>query len=135
MQKSVENFLNFLAEERDFSDNTLAAYHNDLTQFRQFLQGEPAVDMDGPGANGSEIQTVSAGNKRSRGKRRRDPETAPLGESPNGSVSYSNGHSQITEAAMPEVDASGLAYGYTDGQAQDGHITGWSQVGKDHILS
>jgi integrase/recombinase XerD len=135
MQKSVENFLNFLAEERDFSDNTLAAYHNDLTQFRQFLQGEPAVEVDEPGANGSEIQTVSAGNKRSRGKRRRDPETAPLGESPNGSASYSNGHSQITDAAMPEVDASGLAYGYIDGQAQDGHITGWSQVGKEQILS
>ncbi|MBI4320090.1 MAG: site-specific tyrosine recombinase XerD [Chloroflexi bacterium] len=37
MQREVEGFLNFLAVEKGFSSNTLAAYRNDLDQFCEFL--------------------------------------------------------------------------------------------------
>jgi integrase/recombinase XerD len=38
MDKSVEAFLSHLSVEKGFSDNTLAAYHNDLTQFEEYLR-------------------------------------------------------------------------------------------------
>lgn len=37
MQTQVEEFLDYLATEKGYSDNTLAAYRNDLTQFTQYL--------------------------------------------------------------------------------------------------
>jgi integrase/recombinase XerD len=37
MQTQVEEFLDFLAAEKGYSGNTLAAYRNDLTQFTQYL--------------------------------------------------------------------------------------------------
>ncbi len=38
----IEEFLSHLADEKQFSGNTLAAYRNDLTQFRAFLEEKPA---------------------------------------------------------------------------------------------
>ena len=38
MQQAVESFLDYLAVERGYSPNTLAAYRNDLTQFSRYLQ-------------------------------------------------------------------------------------------------
>jgi integrase/recombinase XerD len=128
MQKSVENFLTFLAEERDFSDNTLAAYLNDLSQFRQFLQGETPVGLQEPGINGSEIKAVLSTGKRGRVKRRLEPEIVPLGDS-------SRTYNQISEIVLSSDDSDGLHYGQAEGQAQVGLITEWSEVGKDHILS
>jgi len=56
MKGQVENFLNFLAVEKGLSANTVAAYHNDLTQFVEWAEKElsnkgvrlawPAVDRD-----------------------------------------------------------------------------------------
>ncbi len=37
MEKEIANFLQFLQGEKDFSQNTLAAYRNDLSQFVSFL--------------------------------------------------------------------------------------------------
>lgn len=39
MQDLVERFLHSLEHERHFSLNTVAAYRNDLSQFRRYLQG------------------------------------------------------------------------------------------------
>ncbi len=46
METDVTEFLNFLAIERKFSPNTLAAYRNDLSQFVAYLRAEcPAVQV------------------------------------------------------------------------------------------
>ena len=37
MNREVDNFLNFLSVEKGFSQNTLVAYRNDLTQFCEYL--------------------------------------------------------------------------------------------------
>ena len=38
MQQAVKSFLDHLAVEKGYSPNTLAAYHNDLSQFLRYLQ-------------------------------------------------------------------------------------------------
>jgi integrase/recombinase XerD len=38
MEDKLSAFLNFLTTERNYSDNTIAAYHNDLSQFMKWLQ-------------------------------------------------------------------------------------------------
>src|SRR5689334_20268575 len=47
----VEEFLAHLASEKGFSGNTLAAYHNDLTQFVEFLRSDAVVLLAPPGAD------------------------------------------------------------------------------------
>ena len=37
MDAEIQEFLDYLTAERGSSDNTIAAYHNDLTQFREFM--------------------------------------------------------------------------------------------------
>jgi integrase/recombinase XerD len=37
MQEQIRNFLDFLAVEQGYSENTIAAYRNDLSQFARFL--------------------------------------------------------------------------------------------------
>ncbi len=37
MQEQIRQFLDFLAVEQDYSENTIAAYRNDLSQFARFL--------------------------------------------------------------------------------------------------
>ena len=46
MQEQIDEFLDYLATEKGYSENTLAAYHNDLGQFAEFLTREPAVEWD-----------------------------------------------------------------------------------------
>jgi integrase/recombinase XerD len=41
MQERIRNFLDFLAVEQGYSENTIAAYRNDLSQFARFL---PEID-------------------------------------------------------------------------------------------
>lgn len=137
MQKSVVNFLTFLADDKDFSENTLAAYNNDLTQFRQFLQGEVLleIEVNGTGADGSDggMETPA---KRGRGKRRRAFGVASDGENQNGSASYSNGHNHLADIGPAlEANASSSASNLDGGKVQDGHITEWAQVRKENILS
>ena len=38
MEDQLSAFLTFLTTERNYSENTIAAYHNDLSQFRKWLQ-------------------------------------------------------------------------------------------------
>ena len=38
MREKIEDFLTFVSTEKGFSENTLAAYRNDLTQFADFLE-------------------------------------------------------------------------------------------------
>lgn len=38
MDSRIQGFLNHLSVEKGFSENTLAAYHNDLTQFEEYLR-------------------------------------------------------------------------------------------------
>ncbi|HZD10002.1 MAG TPA: site-specific tyrosine recombinase/integron integrase [Candidatus Binatia bacterium] len=40
MEEQVFAFLKFLKQQNDYSDNTIAAYKNDLTQFRRYLHAE-----------------------------------------------------------------------------------------------
>jgi integrase/recombinase XerD len=44
MHERVEDFLSYIAVERGYSDNTLAAYRNDLSQFLLYLGGRSDVD-------------------------------------------------------------------------------------------
>jgi integrase/recombinase XerD len=40
MQEKIQVFLNFLTVEKDYADNTIAAYRNDLTQFLRYLEAQ-----------------------------------------------------------------------------------------------
>lgn len=40
MQEKIHVFLNFLTVEKDYADNTIAAYRNDLTQFLRYLEAQ-----------------------------------------------------------------------------------------------
>ncbi len=42
MEQYLNRFLETLASEKGYSDNTIAAYRNDLTQFVKFLRARPA---------------------------------------------------------------------------------------------
>ena len=42
MKEHIESFINYLKVEKGFSVNTLAAYHNDLYQLADFVEGEAA---------------------------------------------------------------------------------------------
>ena len=42
MKEDINSFLNYLAVEKGFSENTLSAYHNDLYQLANFVEGEAA---------------------------------------------------------------------------------------------
>ncbi len=53
MQEQIQNFLDFLDNEKGYADNTIAAYRNDLTQFLRYLEQQDhqypswaAVDKD-----------------------------------------------------------------------------------------
>ena len=40
MQQKIREFLDHLLVERGLAENTISAYHNDLTQFLQFIEGQ-----------------------------------------------------------------------------------------------
>jgi len=46
MQQGIEDFLDYLAAEKGYSANTIGAYRNDLSQFREYLEGKGAEDWD-----------------------------------------------------------------------------------------
>ena len=47
MDDSVAQFLNFLAVEKNASNNTIAAYRNDLAQFQQFVTAKGITNWVG----------------------------------------------------------------------------------------
>lgn len=115
MQKSIENFLKFLSEDKDFSDNTLAAYNNDLTQFRQFLQGEMLIVPKQAGGNGT--QEIKSTAKRGRGKTSQGPDLTIV------TNAYPNGRGRLAET-------SGL-----DSRNGGNQVDEWPQVGKEYVVS
>jgi integrase/recombinase XerD len=48
MHADIDRFLTVLTSERGFSNNTIAAYRNDLTQFTAYLQAPPSEDHQSP---------------------------------------------------------------------------------------
>jgi integrase/recombinase XerD len=154
MQKRIEDFLKFLAEDKDFSDNTLAAYNNDLTQFRQFLQGESILLTEGSAGDDTKNENGhDAGNhtKRGRGKKRQTQveEAASIAPANGGKISRPallvNGHSLESDFG-PEFEADELGDRQGGRVVVNGHGNGngnkyqlptddWSQVGKEQILA
>jgi integrase/recombinase XerD len=51
MQEQIRKLLDFLAVEKGYSENTIAAYHNDLSQFAKFL-----TEMDPPITSWAEVK-------------------------------------------------------------------------------
>src|SRR4030065_1572548 len=54
MEEDVKSFLDYLASEKKYSQNTLAAYHNDLTQLAEYVKSENAAagrDLSEPRLN------------------------------------------------------------------------------------
>lgn len=47
MEATIQEFLDYLTAERGSSDNTIAAYRNDLTQFDEFIGGVGALSEAG----------------------------------------------------------------------------------------
>ena len=47
MQDQVSDYLEFLTAEKGFSANTRAAYQNDLTQLREFLEPRAGIGSEG----------------------------------------------------------------------------------------
>ncbi|MGE3799284.1 MAG: tyrosine recombinase [Thermomicrobiales bacterium] len=48
LQQEIERFLTSLGRERQFSENTIAAYRNDLSQFRDYVKSPPSEDQLSP---------------------------------------------------------------------------------------
>ncbi len=130
MQESVENFLKFLADDKDFSDNTLAAYNNDLTQFRQFLQGVTVLDLEEAHSGGNEPEKIESDARRGRGKRHRPTDLVPAGEPPSDNPIAINGRVQAVNLAD---ETAKIAQPHTY-LPQEKFVQDWSQVTKDHIL-
>jgi len=150
MQKRIEDFLKFLAEEKDFSDNTLAAYNNDLTQFRQFLQGEAILLSEKPvGArteNENNHAAVTGNTKQSREKRSSNGngsnETASEHPTNGGNGGRAallvNGHNHESDYG-PELEADEVE-NHNGGRVVNGHdghlpTDDWARVGKEKILA
>lgn len=128
MQESVEHFLKFLADDKDFSENTLAAYNNDLTQFRQFLQGETVSEVEEVATGTTEPEKVDSDARRGRGKRQR----ATGGDNNLDNTISINGRAQPVASAADDTGSAAQAAGSLP---QEILVRDWSQVGKDHILS
>lgn len=131
MQESIEQFLKFLADDRDFSENTLAAYNNDLTQFRQFLQGEAVSDIEEGLSGDSGSETTGGEARPGRGKHPQAAETTPPGESLSDKTIAINGRVFSAELGSGENAKSPVATGHS---SHDNMVHEWSQVSKDQIL-
>ena len=58
MQEEITRFLEYLKIDRDCSDNTIAAYRNDITQFYQFIQDYRRPDVP-PITNWKDVDAVT----------------------------------------------------------------------------
>jgi integrase/recombinase XerD len=131
MQESVEQFLKFLADDKDFSENTLAAYNNDLTQFRQFLQGETVSELEEGLSGDARPETMSGEARPNRGKRHHTAELIPLDETPSDNTIAINGRVHPAGLGSGEVDKAPVVAG---NPTQEHLVHEWSQVNKEHIL-
>jgi len=55
MEQHTQKFLTFLGEEKGYSDNTIAAYRNDLTQFNAYLREKHGIGSSPSDINWSSI--------------------------------------------------------------------------------
>lgn len=62
MQQEIQSFLEYLSVEKGFSRNTVEAYRNDLTQFREFLL-QAAGQANGSNASGTAIDPEWSGER------------------------------------------------------------------------
>lgn len=60
LAKGVELFLEYLARDRSSATNTLAAYHNDLSQFEGFVRGRADSSGDGAGLESLGLEALTA---------------------------------------------------------------------------
>jgi integrase/recombinase XerD len=128
MQESVEHFLKFLADDKDFSENTLAAYNNDLTQFRQFLQGEAVSDLEEAASGLHQPEKLDSDARRGRGKRHRPTDLAPVGELSIDNTIAINGRLQPVGSVTDESASPAFKI------PQENLVHEWFQVTKEHIL-
>ncbi len=128
MQESVEHFLKFLADDKGFSENTLAAYNNDLTQFRQFLQRESVSDLDEAASGPNEPEKIASDARRGRGKRHRPTDLVQVGELALDNTIAINGRVQSVSLVADEAAPAAVK------TPQENLVQDWSQVSKDHIL-
>jgi len=59
MKQKVNAFLGYLAAERGLAANTLAAYHNDLNQFSEYLAAQAKENGDGSSAEVDPLARIS----------------------------------------------------------------------------
>jgi len=57
MRDEIQRFLDFLAKEKSYADNTIAAYRNDLAQFLQYL-AEQGIDPQQPSWSKVDKQSI-----------------------------------------------------------------------------
>lgn len=155
MQKRVDDFLKHLREEKDFSDNTLAAYHSDLTQFRQFLNGESDAEMEPeqPEAVQQQASTNGAETRAGRGKKR-NAANSDQTIATNGNGHYHKAaYGSVLEVSSSNGREGGASANGWDGtsknniadrqagiselglNASNAHFAEWSQVRKEDIAS
>ena len=58
MKEPIDNFLNYLAVEKGYSEHTIAAYRNDLRGLAEFAQGEASRQGSTPGWAGISRQAM-----------------------------------------------------------------------------
>jgi integrase/recombinase XerD len=165
MQKRIESFLKHLQEDKDFSDNTLAAYHNDLTQFRQFLDGEAltlytAEESSSSATKSDEDLQLKTSTNGTGTRRTRSKKNGAVAAADHFSETNGNGHRHEADyGPMFNVHVSdgreggttnGNGNGNSNGNGHNGHnsyanggassvgqlgITEWSQVRKEDITN
>ncbi|HWE62998.1 MAG TPA: site-specific tyrosine recombinase XerD [Chloroflexota bacterium] len=55
MEEQVTAFINYLRAEKGFSQNTISAYQNDLSQLRQFVAASPPEEAPTPGLSRDQL--------------------------------------------------------------------------------
>ena len=59
MEEDIKSFLDYLASEKKYSKNTLAAYHNDLSQLADYVKSERSASGSGFSGSGLNAELLS----------------------------------------------------------------------------
>lgn len=145
MQKRIDDFLKYLAEVKDFSDNTLAAYSNDLTQFRQFLQNETVLETDSSTnliAQTSLANGLADGKSERRGRSKRahshiaSDEELLMPSNGNGGVYTEISLNQLNGELGSNLKLGATLVDWNGGSRKELHaVSDWAEVDRDGILS
>ncbi len=120
MQKGIDEFLKYLAEDKKFSENTVVAYSNDLAQFWQYFKAENKLSAEA--LTSEEAQSKAGG--RAKAKSDLEP-TAKKGKAAKSGLTL-NGHPLETGPAEGLDGLEDSSFGKMGGA--------WSRVGKDQIM-